>query len=111
LAGIARHGYLIGMHRTNESLTRDSAEDIAVQALAFLAAEPARLTRFLGLTGLAPQDIRAQVNRPQFLAAVLEHVLADESLLLSFTANASIAPRAVAPALALLQQSGYGAPP
>jgi hypothetical protein len=111
LAGIAGHGYLIGMHRTNESLTLDSAEDIAVQALAFLAAEPARLARFLGLTGLAAQDIRAQVNKPQFLAAVLEHVLADESLLLSFTANASIAPRAVAPALALLQQSEDKASP
>jgi hypothetical protein len=92
------------MHRINERLTREAAEHIAVQALAFLAAEPARLSRFLGLTGLAPEDIRERVNTAQFLAAVLEHISADESLLLSFTANASIAPAAVAPALALLQR-------
>jgi hypothetical protein len=42
---------------------------------------------------------------------VLEHLLADESLLLSFTANASIDPRAVAPAHALLQQAAGGTRP
>jgi Protein of unknown function (DUF3572) len=105
LAGIARHGYCLGMHKANEKPTRQAAEDIAVQALAFLAEEPARLSRFLQLTGVAPADVRAQAQTPQFLGAVLEHILADESLLLSFTANACIAPRAVAPALALLQQS------
>jgi hypothetical protein len=111
LAGIAGHGYCFGMHKANQKLTRQAAEDVAVQALAFLAQEPARLARFLQLTGIAPADIRAQAQTPRFLGAVLEHILADESLLLSFTANASIAPRAVAPALALLQQSENGVLP
>jgi hypothetical protein len=108
LAGVARHGYFNTMHRTIEGLTRESAEGIAVQALAFVAAEPARLSRFLALTGLAPQQLRAQAETPQFLAAVLEHLLADESLLLAFAANASLVPQAVASACALLQQREDG---
>ena len=89
-------------------LTLEAAEDIAVQGLAFLAEEPARLSRFLTLTGLTPADIRARVQTPEFLAAVLEHFAADESLLMVFAANAAVAPETIGPALALLQQAGHG---
>lgn len=99
------------MHTRVERLTLEAAEDVAVQALVFLTAEPARLSRFLALTGLDPSLAREQANTHQFMAAVLEHLLADESLLLSFTANASIDPRAVAPAHALLQQAAGGTRP
>jgi len=99
------------MHRTIQGLTFETAEDIAVQALVFVTAEPARLSRFLTLTGLEAGEVREQAATPQFLAAVLEHLLADESLLLSFAVNASIEPRAVAPALALLQQAADGTRP
>ena len=93
------------MRKSILGLTREAAEDIAVQGLVFVTAEPARLARFLTLTGLEPADVRKQAATPQFLAAVLEYLLADESLLLSFTANTSLDPQAVAPALALLQRS------
>jgi Protein of unknown function (DUF3572) len=96
------------MPRTSERLTLEFAEDIAVQGLVFLAAEPARLSRFLALTGLVPAHIRAHARAPQFLAAVLEHLLADESLLLAFAANASLAPQVVAQALKLLQPAEGG---
>jgi hypothetical protein len=91
------------MHRTIAAPTRETAEAIAVQGLAFLAAEPARLSRFLVLTGLTPAQVRAQAQEPQFLAGVLEHLLADESLLLAFAANAALAPQAVVSACVLLQ--------
>ncbi len=98
------------MHRNADRLTLAAAEDIAVQALAFLAAEPARLSHFLTLTGLAPGDIRAQAQAPRFLASVLEHLANDESLLLTFAANTSVAPETIAPALALLQRASGEAP-
>src|SRR5262245_54362286 len=98
------------MHRNPGNLTLEAAESIAVQGLAFLAAEPARLTQFLTLTGITPEDIRAQARSPQFLAAVLEHMASDESLLLAFAANTSVAPETVAPALVLLQRAGGAAP-
>ena len=94
------------MLRASRGVTRESAESIAAQGLAFLAGEPERFGRFLELTGLAADDVRTNADTPEFLAAVLEHIAADESLLLVFTANISIAPESVAPALALLQQVG-----
>jgi hypothetical protein len=83
--------------------TLEAAEAIALQGLAFLAEEPQRLQRFVMVTGLDPAELRARADTPEFLAAVLEHLAGDESLLLVFTAGHGIAPEAIAPALALLQ--------
>ena len=60
--------------------TREAAEMLAIQALAFIAEEPERLNRFLAMTGIAADEIRAAAREPGFLAGVLEHMLADESL-------------------------------
>ena len=95
------------MQRTPRAVTLDASEFLAVQGLGFLAEDPARLSRFLTLTGLTPQDVREQARSHQFLAAVLEHLLGDESLLLVFAANASVAPETIAPALMKLQEA-YG---
>lgn len=73
----------------------DEAERLAARALAFLAAEPERLERFLSLAGIDPGGIRAAAGEPGFLAAVMEHLMADEPLLLSFAANEDIRPEQV----------------
>jgi Protein of unknown function (DUF3572) len=100
------------MQTSPKGLSLETAEDIAAQGLAFLAEEPERLLRFLALTGLEPAEIRAQAQSPQFLAAVLEHLAGDESLLLVFAANASVAPETIAAALAQLQAAaGRPVPP
>jgi hypothetical protein len=83
-------------------LTRDAAETIAAQGLAFLAEDPGRLAHFLALTGLEPDDLRVRAASPEVLAAVLEHLAGNESLLLVFAAGCKIAPQAVGEALALL---------
>ena len=59
--------------------TPETAEMLAIQALAFIAEEPERLNRFLGLTGIDLSQIRDVAREPGFLAGVLEHMLADES--------------------------------
>jgi hypothetical protein len=81
---------------------REGAEVLAIQALAFIAQEPERLSRFLGLSGIAPERIRDAADEPGFLAGVLEHMLGDESLLIAFAADAGIDPAAVARARAAL---------
>ena len=73
-------------------------EDVAIAALSFIAADPERLSRFLGLSGLEPATLRAAAAEPGFLAQVMEYVAADESLLLAFAANAGHHPEAVAQA-------------
>jgi hypothetical protein len=84
-------------------LDREAAETIAAQALAFLAGDPQRFARFLALTGIELEQIRADADSPEFLAAVLSHLTSDESLLLTFTAETHLAPETIAPALAILQ--------
>lgn len=60
--------------------------------------EPERLSRFLALSGVELGDIRQAAQNPDFLAGLLNHLLQDESLLLTFTAEQEIDPRL--PALA-----------
>jgi hypothetical protein len=83
----------------------EQAQSIALTALAFLAEDAARLSRFLTLTGISPAELRAGADTPQTLAAVLEHVMGDESLLLVFSASKSVPAEAIEPARALLARS------
>jgi Protein of unknown function (DUF3572) len=85
---------------------RETAEILAIQALAFIAEEPERLNLFLSTTGIAPAEIRTAAREPGFLAGVLEHMLADESLLIAFADNAGIDPAAVARARSALDRQG-----
>ena len=78
--------------KTQSSAAREAAEMLAIQALAFLAEEPARLSAFLDLSGIPAADIRTAARERGFLAGVLEHMLADESLLIAFADRAGIDP-------------------
>jgi len=75
--------------------SQEAAESLAIQALNFLATEPARLERFLALSGLEAQSIRAAAAEPGFLAGVLAHLGEDERLLLAFAAEAAVTPAEV----------------
>ncbi len=71
---------------------------MAISALGWLAGDGERLGRFLTLTGVEGQDVRAAAAEPGFLGAVLDHLLADESLLQAFAADQSLDPAAIAAA-------------
>ena len=81
---------------------REAAEALAIQALNFLATEPARLSRFLALSGLEPAAIRAAAAESGFLAGVLAHLGEDEALLVAFAAEAGVTPADVDRARRLL---------
>jgi Protein of unknown function (DUF3572) len=91
------------MSKDRRRIDREAAEAIAAQALGFLAAEPQRFGRFLALTGVDLDELRANAGAPELLAAVLAHLAGDESLLLAFAAEAHVTPESIAPALAILQ--------
>ena len=80
----------------------ESAERLAVAALAYLAETPQELVRFLTLTGIEPGDIRELVGERAFLGAVLGHMRGDEALLLAFAESARIEPGRVGHAQTLL---------
>ena len=46
----------------------EAAEALAIAALTFIAEEPERLGRFLALTGIGPESLRAAAREPGFLA-------------------------------------------
>jgi hypothetical protein len=86
---------------------RTAAENLAVLALGFIAEEPERLGRFLALSGIGPDSVRAAAREPQFLAGVLDHLAADEPLLLAFAEANDIDPETVMRARDALAGPGW----
>jgi Protein of unknown function (DUF3572) len=76
-------------------ITRESGENLAIQALGFLAGEPERLGAFLAATGMGPDMIRKAAADPAFLAGVLDFVAGDEKLLLAVAEHAGVSPETV----------------
>jgi hypothetical protein len=83
-------------HGSDREGGRQAAEELAIAALGFIAGEPERLGRFLALTGIGPESIRAAARAPNFLLGVLDHVASEESLLLAFAEHGGIDPAEVA---------------
>ena len=73
-------------------ISREAAERLAIQALTFIAQDGERLGRFLAMTGISLNEIRAAAGEPGFLAGVLEHIAEDQRLIESFAAEAGLEP-------------------
>ena len=86
----------------SDTLSRQDAEALAIQALGFVANDPALLPRFLAITGIEASSIRQAAGEPGFLAGVLQFILAHEPTLMQFSEETGIAPGAVAKALRAL---------
>ncbi len=84
-----------GLGAGSGTLGRESAQALALEALAWLAAEDDRLHRFLAESGLQPDALHpgtlaarlADGRADLVLAGVLDHLLADEVLLFAFAAE------------------------
>ena len=63
------------------------AQAMAIEALAFLGGAPERLTRFLEVSGLSPETLRAAARSPGFFAGLMDYLVSDEALLVAFAAN------------------------
>jgi hypothetical protein len=72
-------------------LTRGDAETLAIRAVAFLAAREELLLRFVALSGMGVDQLRASLGDPAVLGAVLDFVLADEALVLELAAALEVA--------------------
>lgn len=91
---------------SKHAVDQNAAETIGLSALRFLADDGPRLGHFLALTGIGPDELRTGAGSPAVLAAVLDHLMRDEALLLAFAANAGLRPEMVADAANLLFQHG-----
>jgi hypothetical protein len=77
---------------------REVAEIVAVQALSFVAGDPARLGAFLAETGIGPETLRSAAADPRFLASVLDFVLRDDATVEAFASASQLHPTNIAAA-------------
>lgn len=82
---------------------RSDPESLALSGLLFLSADTGRLERFVSLTGLNPDEFHLMVSAGrrlsdrgrELLGGVLDFLLEDEKLLLSFVEQEGIDPSSV----------------
>lgn len=79
-----------------------AAEELAIAALGFVAADPVLLPRFLALSGIEAGAVRQAAGEPGFLAGVLQFVRAHEPTLAAFCAASGTPAHEVAAALRAL---------
>ena len=91
-----------------KTIDKAGAEELAVRALTFLAAEDGRLRRFLDLSGLDAGRVRSAAASPGFLAGVLDYVVADERLLLALAEAAGELPERIMAARQILSPTEFG---
>ena len=65
-------------------MSPERAEQIAISALIWLSTNEDLLPVFLGASGASATDLRAQVDRPEFLASVLEFITMDDAWVIGF---------------------------
>ena len=76
----------------------ESTERLALDVLLWIVADEDRLLPFLGATGLNPDTLRESARDPAFLAAVLDHVMGDEGVLLACAESLGVKPERIAAA-------------
>ena len=88
--------------RPQGAAAQERATELAILALTFMAAEPERLNGFLAVSGIGLDSLRAAASEPDFLAGVLDHLLADEAMLIAFAEEQGLDPAAIGRARAAL---------
>ena len=73
----------------------NDGETLALGALGWILADDARAGRLLALTGLTPEGLRAGVQEPAFLAAVLRFLENHEPDLIACADTLGLAPAAL----------------
>ena len=63
---------------------RETAETIALQALAWLAGNEELLPVFMGASGIGGDDLRERAADAEFLASVLDFILMDDAWVTGF---------------------------
>ncbi|WP_020401242.1 DUF3572 domain-containing protein [Kordiimonas gwangyangensis] len=79
-------------------MTSDFAQALALRAAAFIFSEDALRDRYIALSGTGVDDIRARIEDSEFLASLLEFLMAHEPDLLAFAAYADEKPETIAKA-------------
>ncbi|MCX2698994.1 MULTISPECIES: DUF3572 domain-containing protein [Ochrobactrum] len=83
-------------------MSKTDAENVAVEALMWLAQDKELMSRFLALTGIEASSIRSAAQEPGFLAGVLQFYLGHEPTLMRFCQETARDPVTIEKAAVLL---------
>jgi hypothetical protein len=83
----------LGRILIRETLTRERAETIALNGLAFLASRDEDIERFLRNTGIDAAELRQRAADTDMLRAVLEYILAGDVTTTDFCTEQNLDPR------------------
>ena len=73
------------------AMSQESADTVALQALAWLAGNDELLPVFLGTTGASAKDLQTRVTDAEFLLSVLDFLMMDDAWVIAFCDAAAIA--------------------
>ncbi len=86
-------------------ITPDDAATLALDALSFVLNDPLRADRFIGTTGLTPDNLRGRLGDPSTLAAILTFLEAHEPDLLACAESTGHSPESLTAARHMLEQA------
>ncbi len=76
-------------------MNKAKAEELAIGALAWIAADDERAAGLLGISGASPEDLAQQGGNPDFLAFVVDFVLMDDQMVISCADELGVKPEAI----------------
>lgn len=88
------------------SYSKGAAEDLAVEAVLFLASRPDLCGDLLASTGLAPDQLSGLAKNPDFCIHILDFILENDDRVLDFTAGRGLRPEEVMHARTALSGPG-----
>ena len=65
-------------------MKQESAETLALQALAFVISDEELRDLFMGATGTGAEDMRSRAGEPEFLISVLDFLMMDDAWVMRF---------------------------
>lgn len=84
--------------------TNEEAETLALSALGWTLSDGDRAARFLALTGLSPEQLRARLGEPSLLAATLAFLEAHEPDLTGCADALNVSPETLVGARQMLER-------
>ncbi|UPH70839.1 DUF3572 domain-containing protein [Abyssibius alkaniclasticus] len=76
-------------------MNSEQAQNLALLALGWMAADDEVMGGFLGASGLDPADIRGLAHDPAFMVSVFDYILSADAYVLAFATAQNIAPENV----------------
>ncbi len=65
-------------------MQQESAEEVALKALAWIASDEELLSVFMGASGASVADLKSRISEPEFLLSVLDFLTMDDAWIIAF---------------------------